>query len=142
MDSSNSQSFRSSSSDSLGEEKKCNEHDNVAPTVPESTFDDILTTVREEEWYTVSQLLLHLIGIIISSVALAVIPDWHEQCTLCWEASCQFSFVMMSTDTSINRACTCCSFDSFNQFMVDCAALPASDARLGMLLPCRCSRWG
>jgi hypothetical protein len=63
MDSSHSQSFRASSSDSLGEEKKCNEdaYDDVDPTVPDSAFDDILTTVRKEEWYRVSLLWLHLI---------------------------------------------------------------------------------
>jgi hypothetical protein len=52
------QSFRASSS--LGEEeKKCdrNERVDVDPTatVSPAAFDDILTTVRKEEWYTVSQ---------------------------------------------------------------------------------------
>ena len=76
MDSSHSQSFRASSSDSLEggeEEKKCNDHAdnvNVNPTLQDSAaFDDILTTVRKEEWYTVSQLWLYLIIIILSSTS-------------------------------------------------------------------------
>lgn len=64
------QSFRAaSSSDSLGEEKKCNEH--ADDNVPDAAFDDILTTVRKEEWYTVSHDNPDYIA------ALLWIPDWH-----------------------------------------------------------------
>jgi hypothetical protein len=130
MDSSHSQSLRASSSDSLGgqEEKKCNEHADElgrvdAAAVPDSAFDDILTTVRKEEWYTVSQLLLHLIGIILSSVALSVIPV-----VLGGQSPVCFRYYV---NRYINRACSCGLFDSFNQYMVDCATLPTSDTRLG-----------
>jgi hypothetical protein len=54
------QSFRASSIDSTmsEEEKKNDEHENVDPTAPAPAFDDILTTVRKEEWYTVSAVKL------------------------------------------------------------------------------------
>jgi hypothetical protein len=53
------QSFRPSRIDIMSEEKKNNEHHerNVDPTAPAPApaFDDILTTVRKEEWYNVSE---------------------------------------------------------------------------------------
>jgi hypothetical protein len=64
INSSHSQSFRAASSSlglSEGEEKKECHHeedvdDHVDPDAAAAAFDDILTTVRKEEWYTVRQL--------------------------------------------------------------------------------------